>query len=285
MKKLTTILSIAAMVLAASCNKAETPVQEEAMTYSVSVPMTKAVNANGSEINKVWYGLYKTDDTLVSNYQPVEFKNGSANCQVVMMRGQSYKIVFVAQHDATYSIDADNAIVSMPSTPVANTDENDLFYYLEEVKDYAGQKTGAVVLNRAVALVNFRSNDTDWANANTLGATPAYSSVTLKDVPTTFDLLSGETNATLGNVTYSRSSIPGDKYLAAAYCFVPESNITAEVNLYTADSDASLVRTLEVGNVPVEANMQTNITGAIMTGTVDFDITISAGNGSTDKEI
>lgn len=255
------------------------------MTYSVSVPMTKAVNADGSAINKVWYGLYKEDGTLVKNYSPVDFTEGSAHCSVVMMRGQSYKIVFVAQHDATYSIDAENAIVSMPSEPAANTDENDLFYYLEEVNDYAGQKTGAVVLNRAVALVNFHCNDTDWANANTLGATPTHSSVTLKDVPTTFNLLSGESSTILGNVTYSLSAIPGDKYLAGAYCFVPESNITAEINLYTANTDASLVRTLEVGNVPVEANKQTNITGAIMTGTVDFDITISTGNTSTDKEI
>ena len=284
MKKLTAIITIA-MVFAASCNKAETPIQEEAMTYSVSVPMTKAVNADGSAINKVWYGLYKADGSLVKKYSPVDFTDGSAHCSVVMMRGQSYKIVFVAQHDATYSIDAENAIVSMPSEPAANTDENDLFYYLEEVNDYAGQKTGAVVLNRAVALVNFHCNETDLANANTLGVTPTHSSVTLKDVPTTFDLLSGETSATLGDVTYSRAAIPADKYLAGAYCFVPESTITAEVNLYTTDSDASLVRTLEVGNVPVEANMQTNITGAIMTGTVDFDITISTGNTSTDKEI
>ena len=285
MKKLTTIFSIAAMVLAASCNKAETPIQEEAMTYSVSVPMTKAVNAKGSAINKVWYGLYKEDGKLVKNYSPVDFTEGSAHCSVVMMRGQSYKIVFVAQHDDIYSIDAEAAVLSMPSAPVANTDENDLFYYLEEENDYAGQKTGAVVLNRAVALVNFRSNDTDWANANDLGAVPTHSSVILKDLPTTFNLLTGTASTTLSEVTYTRSAIPAEKYLAAAYCFVPESNITAEVNLYTTDSDASLVRTLEVGNVPVEANMQTNITGAIMTGTVDFDITISAGNGSTDKEI
>lgn len=255
------------------------------MTYSVSVPMTKAVNADGSAINKVWYGLYRADGTLVKNYSPVDFIDGNAHCSVVMMRGQSYKIVFVAQHDETYAINAENAVLSMPTTPVANTDENDLFYYLEEVNDYAGQKTGAVVLNRAVALVNFHCNDTDWANANTLGATPTHSSVTLKDVPTTFNLLSGESSTTLGNVTYSRSELPGDKYLAGAYCFVPECNITAEVNLYTANTDASLVRTLEVGNVPVEANKQTNITGAIMTGTVDFDITISTANTSTDKEI
>ena len=285
MNKITTISIIAAVLLAGACSKAETSVQEEAMTYSVSVPMTKAVNADGAAINKVWYGLYRADGTLVKNYSPVDFTEGSAHCSVVMMRGQSYKIVFVAQHNATYSIDAENAIVSMPSAPVANTDENDLFYFLEEVNDYAGQKTGAVVLNRAVALVNFHCNDTDWANANTLDATPTHSSVTLKNVPNTFDLLSGEASTTLGNVTYSRYAIPGDKYLAGAYCFVPESNITAEVNLYTANTDASLVRTLEVDNVPVEANKQTNITGAIMTGTVDFDITISTGNTSTDKEI
>ena len=282
MKKLTTILTIAAMVLAASCNKAEAPVQEEAMTFSVSMPMTKAVNADGSAINKVWYGLYKTDGTLVSNYQPVEFKNGSANCQVVMLRGQSYKIVFVAQHDATYTITPETATVSIPAAPVANSDNYDLFYVVKEVNNYSGEKTDAVVLNRGVALVKFNCSDADWQNATALESVPTHSSVTLKGVPTSFNLLSATSGTERADVTYTKSEIPAEKFVAAAYCFDPDNTITAEINLYKGES---LVSALSVDNVPVESNKQTNISGSIMTGTVDFTISITAGSESTDKVV
>ena len=283
MKKLTTILSIAAMVLAASCNKAEAPVHEDAMTFSVSMPMTKAVAADGSAINKVWYGLYKTDGTLVTNYQPVEFKNGSANCQVVMLRGNSYKIVFVAQHDATYTITPETATISMPTAPVANSDNYDLFYVVKEVNNYNGEKTDAVILSRGVALVKFNCSDADWQNATDMESVPTHSSVTLKGVPTSFNLLSATYGTEEADVTYTKSEIPAEKFVAAAYCFEPDNTITAEINLY---KDESLVSTLSVDNVPVESNMQTNISGSIMTGTVDFTITLTTtGSESTDKVV
>ena len=252
------------------------------MTFSVSMPATKAVAADGSAINKVWYGLYKTDGTLVSNYQPVEFKDGSANCQVVMLRGNSYKIVFVAQHDATYTITPETATVSMPAAPVANSDNYDLFYVVKEVNNYNGEKTGEVVLNRGVALVKFNCSDADWQNATALKSVPTHSSVTLKGVPTSFNLLSATYGTEEADVTYTKSEIPAEKFVAAAYCFEPDNNITAEINLY---KDESLVSTLSVDNVPVESNMQTNISGSIMTGTVDFTISLTTGSESTDKVV
>ena len=283
MKKLTIILTIAAMVLAASCNKAEAPVQEEAMTFSISMPMTKAVTADGAAINKVWYGLYKTDGTLVSNYQPVEFKNGSANCQVVMLRGQSYKIVFVAQHDAIYTITPETATVSIPAAPVANSDNYDLFYVVKEVNNYNGEKSDAVVLNRGVALVKFNCSDADWQNATDLESVPTHSSVTLKGVPTSFNLLSATSCTERADVTYTKSEIPAEKFVAAAYCFDPDNTITAEINLYKGES---LVSVLSVDNVPVESNKQTNISGSIMTGTVDFTISITTtGSESTNQVV
>lgn len=281
MNKLTTILSISAMVLAASCNKAETPVQE-AMTFSVSIPATKAVYADGSAINNVWYALYKTDGTLVTNYESVDFTDGSANCQVDMMRGQSYKIVFLAQHDATYTITPETATITMPDAPVANSDEYDMFYVVEEINNYNGEKTDAVVLNRGVALVKFNCSDADWQNATALKSVPTHSSVTLKGVPTSFNLLSATYATEESDVTYTKSEIPAEKFVGAAYCFEPDNNITAEINLYKGES---LVSTLSVENVPVESNKQTNISGSIMTGTIDFTISITTGTSSENKEI
>ena len=284
MKKLTTILTISAMMLATSCNKAETPVQE-AMTFSVSIPATKAVAADGSAINKVWCGLYnKENETLVKNFGSVDFENGSADCPVTMVRDQSYKVVFVAYHENTYDIDPTTATITMPASPYANSDDFDLFYKVHEVNNYDGASMGSVVLNRAVALVNFRSSDSDWTNASDLlGAAPTYSSITLKGIPTTLNLLTGEAGTTK-DIDFARGAIPGEKYLAAAYCFAGD-NITATINLYTADEDDALFSTLTVDNVPIATNKQTNITGSIMTDTVDFDITISTGTPATNDNV
>ena len=94
MNKVKTILVAAlALVLAASCNKAEIDSNKEiTVSYSVSVPATKALG-EGEAVNKVWYAVYRTDGALVSAYQTVDFTSGSANCPVVMMRGQSYKVL------------------------------------------------------------------------------------------------------------------------------------------------------------------------------------------------
>ena len=289
MKKLTIILSIAAMMLAVSCNKAEAPAQEEVVTYSVSMPVTKAVNADGSSINKVWYALYKMDGTLVKDYGTVDFTGGNAHCSVVMMRGQSYKIAFVAQHDNVYTVSADAKTITMPSAPVANSDDYDLFYKLETVEKYSGVTSDAVALDRAVALVNFYSSKTDWNNVSNLGLLPDGSAVVLKDVPATFDLLTGAPVETTTDVTYSKAAMPGTElvgesvHVAAAYCFAPTTNnIKAGVKLYKG---TDLISEVEVDNVPVGPNKKTNITGSVMTGNVDFTISITTGADETNKEI
>ena len=83
-----------------SCSKMEPSAYGDEITasFSVTLPETKAVAGDGSAINKVWFALYNTDGTLATNYAPVDFVNGSANCEIVMMRGYSYKVAFVAQH-------------------------------------------------------------------------------------------------------------------------------------------------------------------------------------------
>ena len=287
MKKLTIILSIAAMMLAVSCNKTEAPAQEDVVTYSVSMPVTKAVSADGSSINKVWYALYKMDGTLVKDYGTVDFTGGNAHCSVVMMRGQSYKIAFVAQHEGVYGVDAQEKTISMPSAPVANSDDYDLFYKLETVEKYSGVTSDAVALDRAVALVNFYSSKTDWNNVTNLGLVPDESAVVLKDVPATFDLLTGAAVETTTDITYSKAGMPSTElvgesvHVAAAYCFAPTTNnIKAGVKLY---NDEDLISEVEVDNVPVGSNKKTNITGSVMTGSVDFTISITTGADETEN--
>lgn len=286
MKTIKTILAAAAaLVLAASCNKAEAPAGEGlTVNYSISVPVTKALG-EGAAVNKVWYAVYRTDGSLLKNYEPVVFTDGKANCQVVMMRGQSYKVLFVAQHydgvTGAYAIDPAKAILTMPTAAVANSDNYDIFTFVDEVTNYDGTPADAVVLKRRVAQVNFTCNDTDWANAEALGMLPTHSAVTLASVPKSYSLLSGTPSAETVSVTYAKNARPaGDMNLATVFCFVGASDAStdfttdATLSLYTSEDQTEAVRTLTVDNLPVKSNYKTNVNGNIMTGSVNYSITI-----------
>lgn len=289
----TILVAAAALVLAASCNKAETtPTEEIAVNYSVNVPMTKALG-EGTAVNKVWYAVYRTDGSLLKNYQPVEFKDGKANCQVVMMRGQSYKVLFVAQHysDAStpaYAIDPATATLTMPTAAVANSDNYDIFTFVDDVVEYDGSLADAVVLKRRVAQVNFICNDADWTNATSLGMLPTHSAVTLASVPQSYNLLSDTPSASTVSVSYAKNSRPaGEMNLATVFCFVGASDAStdfttaATLNLYTSEDQTEAVRTIVVDNLPVKSNYKTNVNGNIMTGSVNYSITIDPVGAET----
>ena len=243
--------------------------EEISLSYTISLPETKSANADGSAINKVWYGLYNTDGSMATNYAPVDFVNGSAKCEVVMMRGHSYKIVFVAQYykdsaTPTYPINGQAATIGVPTAAVANSDQMDLFYGTDEVVAYNGIATGNVVLDRVVAMVNFISSDADWNNAVTQGVVPTHSSIELTGVSTGLNLLTGAPLTGKTNLTFAKSEIPGAKHIGAAYCMA-QGKIGATIKLYTsADANAAPVKTVELAEVQVETNKKTNIVGGII---------------------
>ena len=292
----TFILAAATLVLAASCNKAEMASNEEiTVNYSISVPVTKALG-EGAAVNKVWYAVYRTNGSLVSNYQAVDFTDGSANCPVVMMRGQSYKVLFVAQHydgvTGAYAIDPATAILTMPTAAVANSDNYDIFTFVDEVTNYDGTPADAVVLKRRVAQVNFTCNETDWANTEALDMLPTHSAVTLTSVPQSYSLLSGTPSAETVSVTYAKNARPaGDMNLATVFCFVGASDAStdfttnATLSLYTSEDQADAARTLTVANLPVKSNHKTNVIGNIMTGSVGYTVTIDPASDPINHQL
>lgn len=273
MKSLRHILLITALTIAAfcSCSKVEQSVsgEEVSVSYTVSVPATKTVSDNGSSINKVWYALYKTDGKMATNYAPVDFVGGSARCEVVMMRGQSYKIVFVAQYykdsvTPTYPIDAPSACIGVPTSPVANSDEYDLFYGTDDVVAFDGTPNGSIALERAVAMLNFVCSDEDWTGAL---VRPTHSSVSLSGAAAGWDLLAGApVSETTDDLTFAKAPIPEDKHIGSVFFFA-NGDVDATLNLYdSADENAAPLRTVNVSDIQVETNKKTNVVGGLIAG-------------------
>ena len=279
MKNLGYNLSLAVSVLLSlfACNKVETASDGTVtVNYIMSVPQTKASQA---DVNYVWYAQYKHDtEELVKVYPPVALSSGSAVCPVTMVRDQSYKVVFIAQHyqadgetlKPAYTIDAATSVVSMPVQAVANSGAYDLFAFVDEVNNYQGGDTKPVTLERLAAQINFYCNSADWSSAASLNMTPTASAVKLEGVPQSYDVLAGQPSAQTRTVDFAKADLTGETNLLGTATSLVSGNITkATLTLY---KDSAVTTVLEVDNVPAEINYKTNVTGTIMTGIVDYKV-------------
>lgn len=303
------IVTISAVLLAVSCHKIDDiqrPAGEEVtVNYSVAVAdATKALN-DGTDANYVWYALYKKSVgeqgiekyTLAKEYAQVALTAGEAVCPVTMMREQSYRIVFVAQHydsvpdgestvlQPIYTLDAEKHLIEMPNAAVANSGIYDAFYTVDEIDNYDGKAVEPVTLKRLTAQVNFLTSTEDWNAASDLSMTPTHSSVKVEGLSRSFDLLTGTPSVEIVEqpVTYERSQIPGNEHIASFFCFASDV-IKVTLDLYTSE-DGTSNRTIVVDNIPVKSNMKTNIKGRMMTGTLDYQITLDTVSSSQEHPI
>ena len=245
---------------------------ETVVRYRVSYDsITKSIG-EGASVNYVAYAVYlmKEDGSyeLIASYAPVKFIDGNADCEMILAKNQSYKIAFVAQHysddgtQPTYPVDFVAQTVSMPDSPAANSEDYDLFHTIDEIIDYDGNQPDEIILDRIVALVNFQCSLDNWNAAVSAGKQPAYSDVSITDVPESYSLLTGEFSAAKETVSYSKSQITENHILAYAYC-LPAGSAEVTFKLYLTDDDNN-PQIITSADIPVEKNKITNITGVLI---------------------
>ena len=256
------VLAFAAIFIAASCVVEDRLVTVE---YNVSSAQTRSVEE--VDANYVWYALYDLNGRLMKDYGIKPIVDGNANCPVEMIKGQSYNVVFVAQHycpaenDAmlpSYQIMPSQARVLMPTSAHANSDNYDLFKGMDAVVEYNGQRPEKVVLQRIVAQVNVLAVQDEWNIAKSGGTLPSASEMKLTGVPAAYDLLSGTVADEKITVNYSKTGLMGDDFLLGrAYC-LPSDDIDMTIGLYDGDSRIS---SLTVHSLDIEENKKINISG------------------------
>lgn len=272
MKKFRHIAALAlAALLAHSCAKETQPEGAGEMVtieYGITVDSPTKALGDGKTANYVWYALYRSNGTLVSECAaPAKIDaDGKAICPVTMARDQNYKVVFLAMYyevngdikTPAYAISALNKSVSMPDPAVANSDNYDLFYGVDEVVNFQGSQSTNVQLDRIVAQINFELSKETW---NTLAVAPNFkSAITISNAPRTFNLFTG---AISDNVTasFAKSAIPSEgRKIGTAYCFASadgEQKVDTSIRLYNADDHE--VKSTSATAVPVAANKQTNL--------------------------
>ncbi len=299
------VFAAAGMLLATSCQKDELDAVQTGNEATVSFTLgveggvqTRAIS-DGSTANRLVYAVFDEEGNRITTIAKVDKEaNFPTTENITLAKGQTYKVAFWAQNSATsaYVLD-DDMNLTIDYTNSANNDENrDAFFKTVEFT-VTGNQTIDVELKRPFAQINVGVTEADWDAAVASGITISESKVVIKNAATSINLLDGTVSgeqvveydfaaiptdpATL-EVDVNRDGTIGDdekyKYLSMSYILTSAEKTTLESDglqfTFSPENGEDIVFDEGLHAVPVQRNWRTNILGQILTGNIDFNISI-----------
>lgn len=312
-KNLFKTFAIAAMaVLAGACAKEQVgPGDGETteVSFNVEVPgvsvATKGISDAASVDELVFqaflYRKYKDAETNkdVAEYIPVPeltkvvpVADKKANVTASLVKGQMYSFIFWAQKRGTgyYNVNTNEpSAIDLRTITLnyANVKTNDAlldaFYAVIDIKSILTIKPN-VTLKRALAQINFGSEQSNRQDAKV-----SQSSITLKNVPTTFHpLLAGTRSAcdnfSEENIVLSYNDVMREKlsvnsvnydYLATTYVFAPKNDPILVDASAVFKFETGKTTNVKVPNVSVKQNFRTNIVGNLLLANAEWNVIIN----------
>ena len=289
------MMALAAMLLGTSCSNDELnePANGQPMTANFSVELPTGISArkvangakkafaDGKTATKLKYMVFDNEGKLIEGLGGEKDINLTATVQMQLTTGKEYKIVFwAANANAPYTLD-DNGVVTVDYTKIKANDESlDAFYRCYDYKAGADVEN-PIKLYRPFAQLNVGTNDSTAAAKTGFNFAAAKTEVTVSGIANKLNLLDGSVSGD-AEVTYAANAIPaytekfpkaGYKYLSMDYLLVgKEEKSNVDVKWTATDGANTVNRTF--ANVPVQGNYRTNIYGALLTTTTDFNVQI-----------
>ncbi len=289
---------MAAVMLMTSCLEEDLVNQSQAGALStVSINVTTpelgvATRAfgDGTTSQTLHYAVYNVKgegesrtrtylEELTEEKHPI---NLSTTVDLQLVTGNTYDIIFWADADGNepYSIDWENATVSVDYTGVTSNNENyDAFFNWITI-EVKGAQTESVELYRPFGQLNIGTSDIE--EARKAGFDLVQTSVT---VPV-YKTLNLWTKAVSGEqtVTFGRADIPtgetfpvsGYEYMAMNYLLLPADKELVDVT-FDFYSTGGEQKNRVYSSVPVQRNWRTNIYGQLITSEVDINVEIVPG--------
>ena len=302
--KIFSMMALAAMLLGTSCSNDELnePANGQPMTANFSVELPTGISArkvangakkafaDGKTATKLKYMVFDNEGKLIEGLGGEKDINLTATVQMQLTTGKEYKIVFwAANANAPYTLD-DNGVVTVDYSKIKANDESlDAFYRCYDYK--AGDDVeNPIKLYRPFAQLNVGTNDMDAAAKTGFNKTAAQTEVKVSGIANKLDLLTGAVSGD-AEVTYQLNAIPqgetfpkaGYDYLSMDYLLVgKEAKSNVDVKWQITDGANTVNRTF--ANVPVQGNYRTNIYGALLTSTTDFNVQIEPAFQTPDYE-
>jgi len=302
--KIFSMMALAAMLLGTSCSNDELnePANGQPMTANFSVELPTGISArkvangakkafaDGKTATKLKYMVFDNEGKLIEGLGGEKDINLTATVQLQLTTGKEYKIVFwAANANAPYTLD-DNGVVTVDYSNIKANDESlDAFYRCYDYKAGADVEN-PIKLYRPFAQLNVGTNDMEAAAKTGFNKAAAQTEVKVSGIANQLNLLTGAVSGD-AEVTYKLNAIPqgetfpkaGYDYLSMDYLLVgKEAKSNVDVKWQITDGANTVNRTF--ANVPVQGNYRTNIYGALLTSTTDFNVQIEPAFNTPDYE-
>ena len=280
------LASAAAIVLAAACNKVastEADTFDATFTVNLEQPMTKAVFSDGTSATQLQVLVYTGKEYLPNVSQTALTINMKTTVTLKLVKGKTYDIVFWAQNAAgPYTIDRENATMTVATAGAANDETRDAFYRLYNTGKVTGPIEETIELRRPFAQINVFSAEADYNAAldNKVNFTESGMKVT---APSVLNLLTGVASEPKEYIfnhaaidVNETTAITGYKYIAMNYVLASEGgdNTKVEFSVWTDSPAVLLNQDLKVDNAPYKRNYKTNIMGNIFSVDGKFNVII-----------
>ncbi|MGM9781634.1 MAG: hypothetical protein ACI3Y7_07260 [Candidatus Cryptobacteroides sp.] len=240
-----------------SCSKQQPAVQESDLSLSLVCEQDFLFSKAGEgsvSADSLYYLVYAEGESVpLFSAQTAFNPSGTTDLKIRLFKDKPYVLAFWAYNSAAgYTVTERDGTVTFPSNPAANDANLDAFYAKASIT--GGQGSLSVSLKRAVAKVSVSlslSNALTGAASSSLSFDSAYRS---------FSLLDGEVSD-LSALNFSSASCPGTQNVAYTYIFAPQNQAySCTMTLKVFDSSDPDLLSTTLNNIPVQRNIQTNIT-------------------------
>ena len=266
---------------------------ETTVTFNAQLPASLQTRAAGDGLtaNTLSYAVYEHGKTtpVITSEDEVTFENRQATLSLRLAKGKTYDFLFWAdsygKNDAEknpYTVDFGTQTLTVNYDNALSNDESRDAFFGKATVAVEGAVSQNIILKRPFAQLNIGTNDMEEARTAGINTGDLQSSVKVSGIFSSMNLMTGIPDpSTSKEVTFGLNDIPDESftadgrtfdYLALNYLLVSDQK--GLVNCEFKYSDGVTTDTRTIDNVPVQRNYRTNIFGSLLTGSVDFDITI-----------
>lgn len=298
MKKLTLLLMALPLVFASCSNEDMAPKEETVeVSFRAELPQAMSTRAVALEDLTVYCAVFENDVEISGFRTAIKVKAGEPIIFAPrLVKGRTYDIAFWASKEGAYNVTDMTAICRTSSAPTGFTEADYDAFTANATITVDGDHSQDITLCRPLALLNLGVTVDDWngvANANTFNLPPKNITLTISDVRTSFNALTGNAlNSAANDITYTLDVtgndlvVNGVTYKSIAQCYVlmdatkQNNSTTANLTYSIYSNNLSPIReNAQIIHVPLQANHITNVVGGLLTGTVTYNISVE-NNGA-----
>lgn len=303
MRKLTYLLATTLVFYLVCCCKEERMSEGTVqMTFCAEIPQGMGTRATGTEglvVDQVVCAVFENDAEITNLRKVITIEEGkdivfSPN----LIKGRTYNVVFWASKAGCYNVTDLKAITRANVDASATTTETDYdaFTATNEIENVTEAKSVSVTLERPLAQLNIGTSEADWnavAGEQTFNMTPSTMKVQLSSAYDTFNALTGTVVGDAKEVSYNLTVTGEDltvnnttyKNMATCYVLTDSEKETMTVSYSVYDKANTAIReNVEITNVPLQRNYQTNIIGGLLTSTITYTVTFGKTEFNTSEE-